>query len=75
MGFETGVCGYQVKWKVFTYTSGNELRGPEVLFGEFVDEMDARQALADGGFTNGQFGWRKGYTDAVIQRVVEYEKV
>lgn len=75
MSFETGTCGYVIKWKAFTYTSGNELRGPEVLFGEYADEMDAKQALADDGFTNGEFGWRKGYSDASIRRVVEYEEV
>ena len=73
MVFVTGTCGYTVKWVVTTYTSGNELRGRPEHFGEYPEERDAKQALADDGFTNGQFGWRRGYTDAEISRRVEYD--
>jgi hypothetical protein len=69
---ENGVCDYAKVWNVTTYTSGNELRGPAVHFGEFTTERDARQSLADAGFTNGQFGWRKGYTDATISPKTVY---
>lgn len=71
-GFVTGVCKFTIKHRVTTYTSGNELRGDPVHFGDFPSDRDARQALADDGFTNGQFGWRKGYTDANIREVTEY---
>lgn len=70
--YETGLCSFTVKWRVTTYTSGTELRGPERHFGDYPAERDARQALADCGFTNGKFGWRRGPTDATIQKVVEY---
>ena len=69
---ETGVCDYAPIYTVTTYTSGNELRGPAVHFGKFDSDRSARQALADAGFTNGQFGWRKGYTDATIVKSTEY---
>jgi len=69
---ETGVCDYVPIYTVTTYTSGNELRGPAVHFGKFDSDRSARQALTDAGFTNGQFGWRKGYTDATIVKSTEY---
>tara|TARA_R110000851_G_scaffold1315_1_gene4758 strand:+ start:296 stop:523 length:228 start_codon:yes stop_codon:yes gene_type:complete len=73
MGFETGRCGYIVKWRITTYTSGNELRGTPAYLGDFESERDARQHLADNDFTDGEFGWRKGYVDASIARVVQYD--
>ena len=70
---ERGMCDYAPIYTVTTYTSGNELRGPAVHFGKFDSDRSARQALADAGFTNGQFGWRKGgYTDATIVKSTEY---
>lgn len=69
---ENGVCDYAQVWIVKTYTSGNELRGPAVHLGKFETDRDARQALADEGFSNGKFGWRKGYTDATIVKSTEY---
>ena len=71
-GFETGFCQFTVKFRVTTYTSGNELPGPAVHFGDYTSYRDAQQVLADCGFTNGEFGWRKGYTDADIRKVIEY---
>ena len=68
----SGICDFETVWVVTTYTSGNELRGKPEHFGEYASEMDARQALADDGFTNGQWGWRKGYSDAEISRRIKY---
>ena len=68
-----GSCDYKTVHVVTTYTSGNELRGHPVLFGKYPSDRDAKQALADAGFTNGEWGWRKGgYTDAEISSKVEY---
>jgi hypothetical protein len=63
-----GMCDFELVWTVHTYTSGNELRGRPEAFGEFKSAMEARQALADAGFTNGQRGWQKGYSDATITK-------
>ena len=73
--YETGVCPFTVKYKVFTYTSGNELRGDEVFWNEFPSERDAAEAMAnsDMKFTKTEWGWRSGsYTTASIRRVGEY---
>jgi hypothetical protein len=67
-----GICDFAVGFNVTIYTSGTELRGPAVHFGTYETEQDAKQALADAGFTNGQWGWRYGYTDAVISQGVNY---
>ena len=76
MIYETGTCDYTVKWKVYTQTSENELRGRDVFWGEFPSELDARIAMANAPecFTKGEWGWRArgGYTTADIRRVVEY---
>jgi hypothetical protein len=72
-GPECGICDFKTVYIVTTYTSDTELRGTPVPFGKYDSERDARQALADDGFTNGQFGWRKNtYTDATISKSVEY---
>jgi hypothetical protein len=76
--FETGVCNYTIKFKVYSHTSGNELSGPQVLDGEFETHRDAEEWLANrnGNFTLvGPNQWRggSGYTRAYIQRVVEYD--
>lgn len=70
---EIGVCDYERLWVVTTYTSGNELRGKPEHYGSFRSERNAKQALADDGFTNGEFGWRKNtYTDATISPTIKY---
>ena len=73
-GFETGICKFTVVHRVTTYTSGNELRGSPEPFGDFESEDAAARALVNDprNFTKGQFGWRGGYSEAVIQRVVLY---
>ena len=57
---ERGICTYSVWYQVNTNTSGNELRGREVFFGEYASQ---------------QRGWRSadGYTTAAISRVVYYD--
>jgi hypothetical protein len=70
---ERGICDFKTVYIVTTYTSGTELQGTPTHFGKYDSDRDARQALADDGFTNGQFGWRKNtYTDATISKSVEY---
>jgi hypothetical protein len=68
----SGICDFETVWVVTTYTSGNELRGKPEHFGEYASAMDARQALADDGFTNGQWGWRMGYSDAEISKHIKH---
>ena len=72
VGFDVGLSLSVRKHRVTTYTSGNELQGSPVHYGDFEDDRGARQALADGGFTNGEFGWRKGYTSAFISVITHY---
>ena len=71
---EKGVCDYAKRHRVVTHTSGNELQGPAITFGCYDSDRDARQALTDAGFTNGQWGWRNecGYSTAHITPVLEY---
>ena len=79
--FETGTCTYTVKWKVYTQTSGTELRGPDVLYGEYASELDATYALtADEKYLFSRDRWfpttwrsKNGYTTAYITRTVEYD--
>ena len=68
-----GICDYRTEWHVTTSTSGNELPGKPEPFGIFTSERDAKQALADAGFTNGEFGWRLDpYTSARIREQTIY---
>ena len=71
---EKGVCDYAKRHRVVTHTSGNELQGPAITFGCYDSDRDARQALTDAGFTNGQWGWRNEYrySTAHITPVLEY---
>jgi hypothetical protein len=69
---EKGVCDYAKRHRVITHTSGNELQGPAVTFGCYDSNGEARQALADAGFTDTKWSWRKGYTTAYIAPFVEY---
>jgi hypothetical protein len=74
---ERGICTYSVWYQVNTNTSGNELRGPDVVLGYYASEQSAKLALVKSprNFTNGQWGWRSadGYTTANISRVVYHD--
>ena len=74
---ERGICTYSVWYVVNTNTSGDELRGRDVFFGEYASEQSAKLALVESrrNFANGQRGWRSadGYTTANISRVVYYD--
>lgn len=72
-----GTCKYVIVYRVTTQTSGNELPGPSVHWGDFPSEPAASIALANAPekFTRKEFGWQgnSGYTTAHISRTVLYD--